>query len=262
MRTGSTKRVTCPTATTPSWWRGTRPGWPRWKRSWPHWAPAPAAPEAPERATGPERPPLPRWRRIGIVASCLLIAAGAVILVVHFVQARQPGQSSSGGVTLSQAQTIEQQLRQAVILNNQGQTKAALELYNEVLTEDPSNPAALAYAGYLQWNIGSAAHVAELVEDRARRDRDLGQGLAHLLRGPSVLWPRPREPGSRQRVRPSPSSTTSWPTARPPPSCPRWRPSSRAPTRPRGSRCPRRSRPGRPGRGLSPVATPGRARPG
>ena len=48
-------------------------------------------------------------------------------------------------------------------LNNQGQTKAALELYNEVLTEDPSNPAALAYAGYLQWNIGSAAHVAELV---------------------------------------------------------------------------------------------------
>jgi len=125
--------------------------------------PAPSAPEAPERVTGPERPPLPRWRRIGIVASCLLIAAGAVILVVHFVQARQPGQSSSGGVTLSQAQTIEQQLRQALTLNNQGQTKAALELYNEVLTEDPSNPAALAYAGYLQWNIGSAAHVAELV---------------------------------------------------------------------------------------------------
>jgi tetratricopeptide (TPR) repeat protein len=125
--------------------------------------PAPAVAGAPEPMIGPERRPLPLWRRIGIVAACLLIATGAVILVVHFVQARQPGQSSSGGVTLSQAQTISQQLRQALTLNNQGQTKAALELYNTVLTEDPSNPAALAYAGYLQWNIGAAAHVTALV---------------------------------------------------------------------------------------------------
>jgi tetratricopeptide (TPR) repeat protein len=125
--------------------------------------PAPAPVEPPERDIGPERPPLPVWRRLGIVASCMLIATGALILVVHFVQARQPGQSSSGGVTLSQAQTITQQLHQALTLNNRGQTKAALELYNKVLTEDPSNPAALAYAGYLQWNIGAAAHVAALV---------------------------------------------------------------------------------------------------
>jgi len=33
-----------------------------------------------------------------------------------------------------------------------------------VLSEDPSNPAALAYAGYLQWNVGSSAHVATLVK--------------------------------------------------------------------------------------------------
>jgi tetratricopeptide (TPR) repeat protein len=127
--------------------------------------PAPAVAEAPPQPMiGPERPPLPLWRRVGIVAACLLIVTGAGILVVHFVQARQPGQSSSGGVTLSQAQTIAQQLRQALRLNNQGQTKAALELYNKVLLEDPSNPAALAYAGYLQWNIGAAAHVGALVK--------------------------------------------------------------------------------------------------
>ena len=42
---------------------------------------------------------MPLWRRLGIVGSCLLIAAGAVILVVHSVQARQPGQASSGSVT-------------------------------------------------------------------------------------------------------------------------------------------------------------------
>src|SRR5580658_8830118 len=110
-----------------------------------------------------ERAPMPLWRKLGIVASCLLIAVGAVILVVHSVQARQPGQASSGSVTLSQAQLIEQQLNQANTLNQQGSTKAALELYNKVLSEDPSNPAALAYAGFLQWNVGTTAHVASLV---------------------------------------------------------------------------------------------------
>ena len=126
--------------------------------------PEPTAAEPPQPAGVPERRPLPLWRRIGIVAACLLIAAGAVILVVHFVQARQPGQASSGSVSLSQAQLIEQQLQQALALNNDGNTKEALELYDRVLSEDPSNPAALAYAGYLQWNVGSSAHVAALVK--------------------------------------------------------------------------------------------------
>ncbi|MGO9856175.1 MAG: tetratricopeptide repeat protein [Acidimicrobiales bacterium] len=124
--------------------------------------PEPALPERAETAPAAGRP-LSAWRVIGIVASCLLIAAGAVILVAHFVQPRQPGQASSGSVTLSQAQLIEEQLGQALALNNKGQTKAALVLYDKVLSEDPSDPAALAYAGYLQWNVGSAAHVASLV---------------------------------------------------------------------------------------------------
>jgi hypothetical protein len=117
----------------------------------------PAQPEQPERRS------MPLWRKLGIVAACLLIALGAVILVVHSVQARQPGQASSGSVTLSQAQLIEQQLNQATTLNQQGSTKAALELYDKVLSEDPSNPAALAYAGFLQWNVGTTAQVASLV---------------------------------------------------------------------------------------------------
>jgi tetratricopeptide (TPR) repeat protein len=125
-------------------------------------APQPARAPSVDRAT-PEHVPMPWWRRIGIVAACLLIAFGAVVLVVHFVQARQPGQASSGSVTVSQAQLIEQQLQQADVLNQQGSTKAALELYDKVLSEDPSNPAALAYAGFLQWNVGTTAHVAALV---------------------------------------------------------------------------------------------------
>ena len=114
------------------------------------------------------RPPMATWRKVGIAASCLLIVLGVVILVVHFVQARQPGQASSGGISVSQAQQIEQQLAQAASLASAGGAKndqAALVLYNEVLSADPSNPAALAGAGWLLWNLGTASHVAGYIED-------------------------------------------------------------------------------------------------
>jgi len=151
--------------------------------------PLPAPEEAASETPGTnDRRPMPVWRRVGIVASCLLIALGAVILVVHFVQARQPGQASSGTVTLSQAQLIEQQLQQALALNNRGQTEQALVLYDKVLSEDPSNPAALAYAGWLQWNIGTSAHVSSLQRiGRAEIERAVhvapSYGQGHLFDG-------------------------------------------------------------------------------
>jgi hypothetical protein len=127
--------------------------------------PTAAGAEADSAAT---RPPLSMGRRVGIVASCLLIAAGLVILVVHFVTARQPGQAPSGSISVSQAQQIEQQLAQAYSLNNAGgaqNEQSALALYNDVLSEDPSNPAALAGAGWLMWNLGTSAHVSAYTED-------------------------------------------------------------------------------------------------
>jgi tetratricopeptide (TPR) repeat protein len=150
-------------------------------------APAPAKAERNEPAAA-ERGPMPWWRRLGIVGACLCIAAGAAILVVHYVQARQPGQASSGSVTVSQAQLIEQQLVQADTLNQQGSTKAALVLYDKVLSEDPSNPHALASAGFLQWNVGSTASVPSLtrigrseIETAIRNSPSYGQ--AHLFYG-------------------------------------------------------------------------------
>jgi cytochrome c-type biogenesis protein CcmH/NrfG len=115
-----------------------------------------------------ERARLPHWRLVGIVASCLLIAAGAVILVVHFVSARQPGQASSGSITVSQAQQIEQQLAQAQSFDAAGgaaNERKALALYDEVLDQDPSNPAALSGAGWILWNLGTDSHVSGFVED-------------------------------------------------------------------------------------------------
>jgi len=121
------------------------------------------APDHPAADGGGTRPPMARWRKIVVVVACLLIVLGAGILVDHFVQAREPGQASSGSVSLSQAEAIEQQLQEALARNNEGDTKGALELYDKVLSEDPSNPAALAYAGYIQWDVGSSAHVPSLV---------------------------------------------------------------------------------------------------
>lgn len=133
--------------------------------------PARAAPEPEAEAdedAGTERARLPLWRLVGIVASCLLIVGGAVILVAHFVQARQPGQASSGSVTVSQAQKIEQQLAQAQSLDAAGgatNEQNALALYNDVLGRDPSNPAALSGAGWIMWNLGTDSHVSGFVED-------------------------------------------------------------------------------------------------
>jgi hypothetical protein len=104
-----------------------------------------------------------RWRIIGIVASCILIVVGVVILVVHATTTRLPGQASSGSVTQTQAQLIEQQLGEAQTLRDQNQTLAALVLYNTVLSEDPTDPDALANAGWLQWKSGFAAHSAKVV---------------------------------------------------------------------------------------------------
>jgi hypothetical protein len=114
------------------------------------------------------RPSMAMWRRVGVVVSCLLILTGVVILVAHFVQGRQPGQASSGSISVSQAQQIEQQLQQADALANGGGAKneqAALVIFNDVLAEDPSNPAALASAGWLMWNLGTSSHVAAYTED-------------------------------------------------------------------------------------------------
>jgi anti-sigma-K factor RskA len=114
------------------------------------------------------RPPMALWRKVGIAASCLLIAAGVVILVLHFVQARQPGQASSGSISVPQAQQIEEQLSDANSLNNAGGVKneeAALDLYNDVLAEDSSDPDALAGAGWIMWNLGTSSHTAALTED-------------------------------------------------------------------------------------------------
>jgi hypothetical protein len=114
-------------------------------------APADADPDAPDL---PPRRRYGPWSRVGIVVACLFILAGAVILVDHAVSPAAPGQASSGTVTLSKAQHVEDQLAAADVLTQNGEDRQALEIYNQVLTEDHDDPYALAAGGWLEWNAG------------------------------------------------------------------------------------------------------------
>jgi tetratricopeptide (TPR) repeat protein len=120
-----------------------------------------AGPTAASEVSSPSKA-WPWWRRLGVVVAALLIAVGLVVLVSHAVRSRQPGQAPSGSVTQSQFQQIEEELQQALPLNSTN-PKAALEIYDKVLAQDPSDPAALSYAGFLEWNLGSTQHVPDLV---------------------------------------------------------------------------------------------------
>src|SRR6185312_3331174 len=103
-----------------------------------------ATADPPGRGLGP-------WRRLGIVAACLLIVAGAVILVDHAVSPSLPGQAVSGSVTQSTAD----ELAEAAVLSNNDEAIPALELYQKVLAQHPSNPEALAFSGWVEWNYGT-----------------------------------------------------------------------------------------------------------
>ena len=126
--------------------------------------PPPAPPPSPpaDEASGGSTPPVAdaprtwRWRLVGILASCALIVIGVLILVDHSISSRLPGQAVSGGITQTRAQLIEQQLAQAATLYSGGQTAQALTLYEKVLSEDPTDPTALAQSGWLEWNAGAS----------------------------------------------------------------------------------------------------------
>lgn len=120
------------------------------------------------------------WRRVGIIASCFLIIAGVVILVDHALSPRLPGQASSGSVTLSGQELIEQQLAQAASEANGGNPVEGLKLYNKVLSEDPNDPNALAASGWLEWNYGTDGHNPTL-QQAGRRNEEKAIKVAPTL---------------------------------------------------------------------------------
>jgi len=123
-----------------------------------------------------------RWRRrwwmaLGGVAA---VVAATVILVAELTSPRLPGQDATGSISLNTAQTIERQLAQAKTLVARGKATEALQLYGDVLGEDPRQPVALAEWGWLDWRAASrateptvAAEGASALEEAVRVDPQL-----------------------------------------------------------------------------------------
>ncbi len=107
-----------------------------------------------------------RWWLVAVGVGATM--AGAFLLVVHLNSPQLPGQSISGSVDLNASQRIEQELAQATVLANEG-TKSSIEqalaVYRQVLTEDPSQPQALAETGWLEWEAGAVADRPSLVAE-------------------------------------------------------------------------------------------------
>lgn len=110
-----------------------------------------------------------RWRRRWWLAAggAVLLVAAAVVLVVQLTAPRLPGEDATGGVELNTAQQVERQLTQAETLVSHGKGDEALQIYGEVLTEDPRDPTALAEWGWLDWQAAEKAKEATVAAEGA-----------------------------------------------------------------------------------------------
>jgi len=124
---------------------------------------------------------------IGIAAaSCFVVAAA--LLAAALAGVRLPGESDTGSVSLSTAQQEQETLDRAAIVGSEGQVAEAVQLYDQVLRTDPSQPDALAYGGWLIRLAGLSAKNRVVV---ARGDASVAKAVkvspgypdAHALYG-------------------------------------------------------------------------------
>jgi hypothetical protein len=123
------------------------------------------------RAARPPQPARRRGRTIVLWAGAAVVALLAGVLVARSSGDRGAGDSATGGITDSVAATLSR-ARQAEVDDPRG----AIDLYREVLAEDPDNAEALTYLGWLEVRTGAATDATDLVE----------QGEAHLAQAIEV----------------------------------------------------------------------------
>jgi hypothetical protein len=125
------------------------------------------------------------------VVGAVALSAALVLLVLHLAAPRLLGEGATGTVQLDTAQEVDRQLAQAAALVDQGSTHSielALQLYGQVLKEDPRQPQALAESGYLQWEAGfEGAQGALAAKGRALVEKSIAvqpdDYAAHLFLG-------------------------------------------------------------------------------
>jgi hypothetical protein len=149
-------------------------------------APVPSAPK--QRRTTARRA---RRRRpwLAVAGGALVLAALVLVGINLAASPRLPGESETGSIKVSRSQQAAQQLSEAGTLAHEGNDSAALTLYRLVLREEPTEPEALAAAGWLEWRSSqSAKEDAKLASDgqtlvTEALAHDPSFGTAHLYLG-------------------------------------------------------------------------------
>lgn len=109
----------------------------------------------------------PSWLRTGLIAGGVVVfAVLAGLLVAHAAGRRDPGEVATGGVR----QSITAKLNEAGRLSGQGDFAGAVDLYDEVLEDDPVNVEALTYRGWALTLSGEAGPGLTSLLDAAKAD--------------------------------------------------------------------------------------------
>jgi tetratricopeptide (TPR) repeat protein len=95
------------------------------------------------------RPPASRHRNRGllVLSAVLAFAALAGVLVAQASGRRDPGETASGSID----QSVTEKLNEAGRCFSEGDADCAIELYDEVLADQPTNAEALTYKGWAQY---------------------------------------------------------------------------------------------------------------
>ena len=101
-------------------------------------------------------------RKVGIGIVVAVLAVGAGLLVARSSGSRGQGESITGESPADREAAAAGPLERAAELAAAGDVLGALEVYDEVLAEDPEDPAALTYKGWLLRNVGDANDETEL----------------------------------------------------------------------------------------------------
>jgi hypothetical protein len=120
-------------------------------------------------------------RTILIVVAVVGFGAAAVWAVTQSSGKRQAGETVTGNQQLDPTSTtlsggVDPRLTEAQKDVNNGDVADALKLYDAVLKDDPSQPVALAYGGWLEANAGMAGNRTDLVD----------AGLAQIVKAEQV----------------------------------------------------------------------------
>jgi tetratricopeptide (TPR) repeat protein len=126
-------------------------------------------------------------RAVVTVVACLLVAAVAGVALAGAVGSRRAGDSLTGSLPT----TVSDQLNEASQLIGEGKAVEAIKLYDKILKDDPEQPVALAYRGWIVRLAGLKDEGLSYVDRAVAADPSYPD--AHFFRG-MMLWEDKSDP--------------------------------------------------------------------